>query len=95
MRKRKHYLDIEQEESDQSDSYITEIRRRPKKQKKKRSYYEDELDGLPDYEPESPSEEEQDENEIELKKTKNSTKTKKSKKTNYKINKNVIFCNFS
>ena len=33
----------------------------PKKQKKKSSYYEDELDGLPDYEPEFPSEEEQDE----------------------------------
>ena len=28
----------------------------PKKQKKKRSYYEYELDGLSDYEPESPSE---------------------------------------
>ena len=35
IRKRKHYRDIEQEESDESDSYITEIRRRPKKQKKK------------------------------------------------------------
>ena len=35
IRKRKHYHDIEQEESDESDSYITEIRRRPRKQKKK------------------------------------------------------------
>ena len=93
IRKRKHYHDIEQEESDESDSYVTEIRRRPKKQKRKRSYYEDELDGLPDYEPKSPSEEEQDENEIEVKKKFN--QNQKSKKRNYKINKNVIFCNFS
>ena len=35
IRKREHYRDIEQKESDESDSYITEIRRRPKKQKKK------------------------------------------------------------
>ena len=41
--------DIEQEESNESDSYVTEIHRRPKKQRKKRSYYEDELDSLPDY----------------------------------------------
>ena len=34
IRKRKHYHDIEQEESEESDSYITEIRRRPKKPKK-------------------------------------------------------------
>ena len=38
------------------------------KSKKKRLIYEDELDGVPDYEPESPSEEEQeDSNEIEVK----------------------------
>ena len=69
IRKRKHYRDIEQEESesDESDSYITEIRRRPKKQKK-RLIYEDELDGVPHYEPESPSEEEkEDSNKIEVK----------------------------
>ena len=80
IRKRKHYHDIEQEESNKSDSYVTEIHRRPKKQKKKRSYYEDELDGLPDYEPEFPSEEEQDENEIEVKKQKIQPKPKKVKK---------------
>ena len=34
LRKKKHYHDIEQEESDKSYSYITEIRRRPKKHKK-------------------------------------------------------------
>ena len=80
IRKRKLYHDIEQGESDESDSYVKEICRRPKKQKKKRKYYEDELDGLPDYEPESPSEEEQDENEIEVKKQKIQSKPKKVKK---------------
>ena len=35
INKRKHYGDLEPEgESDESDSYITEIRRRPKKKKK-------------------------------------------------------------
>ena len=68
IRKRKHYHEIQQEESDKSDSYITEIRRRPKKTKRKRIVYEDELDDVPTYEPESPSEEEQeDNNEIEVK----------------------------
>ena len=38
------------------------------KNKKKRIIYEDEIDGLPNYEPESPSEEEQeDNNEIQIK----------------------------
>ena len=37
---------------------------------KKRITYEDELDGISSYEPESPSKEEQDENEIEVKKEK-------------------------
>ena len=96
IRKRKHYHDIEQEESDESDSYITEIRRRPKKQKK-RIIYDDELDGIPDYEPESSSEEEQeDNNEIEVKskgklQPKRQEKSKKVKIGNYKINKNVEF----
>ena len=36
IRKRKRYRDLEpEEESDESDSYITEMRRRPRKQKKK------------------------------------------------------------
>ena len=52
IRKRKYCHDIEQEESDKSDSYVTEIRK--KKQKKKIIYYKDELDGPPDYENESP-----------------------------------------
>ena len=68
IRKRKHYRDLEPEkESDESDSGITEIRRRPKKQKGE-LIYEDKTDGLPNYEPESPSEEEQeDNNEIQIK----------------------------
>ena len=67
IRKRKYYHDIEQEESDESDSYITEIRRRPKQQQQQK-IYDDELDGVPDYEPESLSEEEQeDNNKIEVK----------------------------
>ena len=45
IRKRKHYHDIKQEESDESDSYITEICRRPRKQRK-RIIYDDELDGV-------------------------------------------------
>ena len=69
MRKRKHYRDLEpeEEESDESDSYITEIRRRPRKQRK-RIIYEDKIDGVPNYEPQSPSEEEQEDNsEIKIK----------------------------
>ena len=49
---------------------------------------------FPIMKPDSPSEEKQDENEIEVKKQ-NSTKTKRSKKRNYEISKNVIFCNIS
>ena len=69
IRKRKHYRDLEpeEEESDESDSYITEILRRPRKQRK-RIIYEDKIDGIPNYEPQSPSEEEQkDNNEIQIK----------------------------
>ena len=63
IRKRKHYRDLEpEEESDESDSYITEMRRRPRKQKKKRIIYEDKIDGVPNYESQSPSEEEQENN---------------------------------
>ena len=52
---------------DESDSYITEIRRRPRKQRK-RIIYEDEIDGVPNYETRSPREEEQEDNsEIQIK----------------------------
>ena len=67
IRKRKHYRDLQPEsESDESDSVVTEIRRRPRQQKRKRIIYEDELDGVPDYEPQSPSKEEQEENDIQV-----------------------------
>ena len=50
IRKRKYYYDQRgDEESEESNSYITEIRRQPKKQKRKRIIYEDEIDGLPEY----------------------------------------------
>ena len=76
IRKRKHYRDLEseKEESDESDSYITEICRRPRKQRK-RIIYEDEIDGVPNYESQSPSEEEQeDNNEIQIKPKKKNRK---------------------
>ena len=60
IRKRKHYYYDEPEESEESDSYVTEIRRSPKKEKK-RIIYEDEIDGIPEYEPDSPTEEEKEE----------------------------------
>ena len=60
LRKRKHYFYDELEQSEESDSYVTGIGRRPKKLKK-RIIYEDEIDGIPEYEPDSPTEEEQEE----------------------------------
>ena len=63
IRKRKHYYYDDQEESEESDCYVTEIwRRRPNKHRKK-IIYEDEIDGLPDYEPHSPTEDEEQEEE--------------------------------
>ena len=59
IRKRKHYYYDEPEGSEESGSYVIEIRRRPKKQKK-RIIYKDEIDGIPEYEPDSPTEKEQE-----------------------------------
>ena len=80
IRKRKYYYDQRgDEESEESNSYITEIRRQPKKQKRKRIIYEDEIDGLPEYEPDSPTEEQQEEEdqnyEIQKKSTGKQLKT--------------------
>ena len=61
IRKRKHYYYNEPEKSEASDSYVTEIQRRPKKQRK-RITYEDKIDGLPEYEPDSPTDKEHEEN---------------------------------
>ena len=93
-KKKKHYYYDEPDETKESDSYITEIRRRSKKQKK-RIIYEDEIDGIP-YEPDSPTEEEQEEDdnyEFQNKhKGKQPKRLEKPKKLRYyKINKNVNF----
>ena len=83
IRTRKHYHYHKSEQSEESDSYVTEIRRRPKKQRK-RIVYGDETDGLPEYEPDSPTEEEQEEDnsyEIQTRpkgKQQKNWKTKKS-----------------
>ena len=44
-------------ESDESDSYISEVRKCPKKLQKRKIIYEVDIDGIP-YEPDSPTEEE-------------------------------------
>ena len=86
IRKRKHYYYDKPEQSEENDPYITEIRRRPKKQRK-RILYEDEIDDLPEYEPDSATDEEQDEdnnyeiqNERKEKQPKQIEKPKKVKK---------------
>ena len=81
IRKRKHSGLERKTESDESDSYV-EVRRRPKQQKK-RIVYEDELDGIHEYETQSPSEDKEPK-ENYRKKRKNHEKesivTKKTKK---------------
>ena len=64
-RKRKHYYYNEPEESEESNSFVTEIRRRPKRQQK-RIIYRDEIDGLPEYEPNSPTDEDQEERDYQI-----------------------------
>ena len=100
LRKRKHYQPAD-EESEESEFYVTEIRRRsPKKQAKRKIIDEDEIDGLHEYEPDSPTEDEQEEDNYEIQKipkgkqAKQIEKPKKSKKRHYKINKSVIFFKF-
>ena len=91
IRKRKHYRDLDlEEESYESESYVTEISRRPTRQKK-RIIYEDEIDGIPDYESQSPSEEEQEENnEIQIKpKRKQEKVVETSKRTKKGITKSI------
>ena len=96
IRKRKHYYYDDQEESEESDSYVTEIRRRRPNKQRKRIIYEDEIDGLPEYEPHSPTEdEEQEEEQNNHKSKKRSLPPKQIEKSkqlrNNKINKNVVF----
>ena len=63
IRKRKHYYYDDQKESEESDSCVTEIRRRHPNKQRKRIIYEDEIDGLPEYELHSPTEDEEQEEE--------------------------------
>ena len=78
LRKRKYYQrSYEQDDSDDdSDTYITEIRKR-KKRPKKRILYEDEIDGIsePDTDPQVREEEQEQEAKPEINKNK---KTKKN-----------------
>ena len=61
VRTRKHYYYDDQEKSEESDSYVTEIRTRRPNKHRKTIIYEDEIDSLPDYEPHSPTEYEEPE----------------------------------
>ena len=82
--KRKNYYYDELEEIEESDSYVTKIWRRPKNQR--RIVYEDEIDGVPAYEPDSPTDEKQEENNYDIqnkykgKRPKQIEKAKKVKK---------------
>ena len=96
-RKRMQYYD----ESGKRDSYISEIRKRHRKPKKRKIIYEDDIDGVP-YEANSPTEEEEQEGDDIYEVQKKSKgkqprqieklKKKKKKKTHNKIsNVNFIF----
>ena len=87
LRKRKHYYYDELEQSEESDSYVTEIRRRPKKQKK-RIIYEDKIDGIPEYEPDSSTKEEQEEdNNYEIQSKHSGKQPNQIEKTKKKLKK--------
>ena len=88
IRKRKHYSGLEHEtESDESDSYV-EVRRRPKQQKK-RIVYEDELDGIHEYEPQSPSEDEEPKENYRNNRKKHEKENIVTKKTKKGITKSI------
>ena len=89
LRKGKHYQPAD-EESEESDSYVTEIRRRrPKKQAKRRIIYEDKKDEIfPEYEPESPTEDEQEEDNYEIQKIPK-RKTRKANRETKKVKKGI------
>ena len=57
--KRIQYYD----ESDESDSRISKVRKGPIKSQNRKIIYEDDIDGIP-YEPDSPTEEEDQEDDI-------------------------------
>ena len=60
--KRKRILQY-YDESGESDSYISEVRKRPRKSQKRKIIYENNIDGIP-YRPDSPTEEEDEEDGI-------------------------------
>ena len=92
IRKGKHYYYDQPGQSEESDSYVTELRRRPKQQRK-RIIYKDEIDGLPEYDPDSPTKEEQEEDnnyEIQSKhRGKQPNQTEKTKKVKKSIAKSI------
>ena len=92
IRKGKHCYYDEPGQSEESDSYVTELRRRPKQQRK-RIIYKDEIDGLPEYDPDSPTKEEQEEDnnyEIQSKhRGKQPNQTEKTKKVKKSIAKSI------
>ena len=72
------------------NSYVTEIRRRPNRQWK-RIIYEDEIDGLPEYEPNSPTDEDQEEGDYETQTKRKEPKrqVEKPKKVKKEIKKSI------
>ena len=81
IRKRKPYYYDKPEESEESDSYVKEICRQRKSQRK-RIMYKDEIDGLPEYEPNSLTDKDQEEGdyEIQTKRKEQKTQVEKPKK---------------
>ena len=86
-RKRVQYYD----ESDESDSYISEVKKRPRKLQKRKIIYEDDTDGIP-HEPDSPTDEEDQEDDI-YEVQNNKSKEKQPKQINSiknKINEDIM-----
>ena len=78
--KRKRFEYYDASESQESNSYISKIRKRPRQTKKRKIIYEDDVDGVLN-EPDSPTEEEEEEEEEndDIYGVKNKTKGKQSK----------------
>ena len=79
IRKRKDYYYDDQEESEESDSYVTEIRKICPNKQRKRVIYKDEIDGLHEYELHSPTEDEEQEEEQDNYKIQTKSKKKPPK----------------
>ena len=83
----------EQDDSDVSDEYITDVRKRRKKTRK-RLIYDDEIDGDEQSEPEIELDDPEEKEKIINVIKKNKKRIKKKKEMHYEINKNVnfLFC---